>query len=72
MWLSFKSSGSVPPANQSALSRASSTAKITPFSRVVKYQNASKNRVTKMSPQMSNLTIDGSIKPQIFAEKQIF
>jgi hypothetical protein len=27
---------------------------------------------TKMSPQMSNLMIDGSTKPQIFAEKQIF
>jgi len=27
---------------------------------------------SKMSPQMSNLTSDGSTKPQILAEKQMF
>jgi hypothetical protein len=43
-----------------------------PFSRAVKYQNSSKIRDTKMSPQMSNLMIDGISKPQIFAEKQEF
>jgi len=30
------------------------------------------NRVTILSPHMSNLVIDGSTKPQILAEKRIF
>jgi len=42
--------------------------KMPPFSRVVKRLNSSKILASRMSPQMSNLMIDGSTEPQIFAE----
>lgn len=38
-----------------------------PFSRITKFQNSSKIRDSKMSPQMSNFMIDGRTKHQILA-----
>jgi len=57
----------------SEISRVGSTnpsvAQKAPFPRATKRQKSSKICVSKMIPQMSNLTIDESTKPQIFAEK---
>ena len=43
-----------------------------PFRQAAKRQNSSEIRVSVLSPQMSNMTIDASAKPQIFAKKQRF
>ena len=58
-----------PSGNQNRTESRTDAPKMAPFLRVIKCQNSSKIRVTKMSPQMSNLMIDGSTKRQIFAEK---
>ena len=75
------------PTNTFICLLSTETILIVPFSRVEECQNSSKSHlfqklknttisrwlyVSKMSPRMSNLRIDGSTKPQLLAKKWIF